>query len=222
MALKKLFGVALLLGVAAACGGTTGKATYDADGDQPPANEDQPPKSSDQPGNSYDRPPGSSERPPSNPGAPGGGGGRLQSLCNKLCELVDSCDLGDMGGLEGGLCAEGACLLPAEAETQAPCVNEAIDFLDCILGLGNLCSDDGPSEASLGRCQQSIEAAQRCQGNYEPPDDDDPVPNPTEGQCAPSLGCENCLNACTECLCEANGDADASTECLTSPACRNP
>lgn len=230
MALRKLFAVAMVLGgtLAVGCGGTTGKSAFDPVDDDAPSNTDQPPANPDQPSGSDDRPPSSNpDRPPSNPDSPGGG--RIQELCDKLCEVVDRCDTGmNMGDAEvGELCGMGFCTIPAGTPVQVPCLDEIIGLFDCALSLPNLCAADGSpqDEANQRVCQDSLESFGTCfEVEYEPPTDnpdpgDDDDDNPPVGQtCTPTGGCQNCASDCLSCYCQI-ADDEMPDQTMCTEAC---
>lgn len=215
MAFRKLFAVTVVLGAALAvgCGGTTGKSAFEPADDQAPNNgTDQPPLNGDQPTTNPDRAPSnSSDRPPLNPDSPGGG--QLQELCDKLCQVVDRCDL-DMGDVNASeLCGMGFCTIPAGVQVQVPCVDEIVSLFDCALSLPNLCApEDSPqAEANAAKCLDSFETFSSCVGdNYEPPSEPDPRPGngdpPAGGTCTPAGGCQNCMSDCLSCYCQIADD----------------
>jgi hypothetical protein len=164
MAFRDFFQVAVLMGcvLTLGCGGTSGSVEHDAGEDPPPSSGENPPRNPDQPAPNSDRPPESSDRPPQSPSALGGGG-RLQTLCTRLCEVIDRCDSDDRSQEVDDLCDDGACLIPADVGVDVPCVAEVIDVLDCALGLSNLCDDDSPLGAGEAtQCRSALEGLSRC------------------------------------------------------------
>jgi hypothetical protein len=220
VALRKLFAVAMVLGgtLAVGCGGATGKSAFDPIDDEAPNNAtDQPPANTDQPSGSTDRPPSSNpDRPPGNPDSPGGG--RIQELCDKLCEVVDRCDTGmNMGDAEvGELCGMGFCTIPVGTPVTVPCLDEIIGLFDCALSLPNLCAADGSAqdEANQRVCQDSLQSFGTCfETEYQPPvtgnpddDDDDDGDPPTQMSCTPAGGCQGCASECLSCYCQIADD----------------
>jgi hypothetical protein len=216
VALRKLFAVALVLGgtLAVGCGGATGKSAFEPVDDEPPANTEQPALNPDRPSSNTDRPPSSNpDRPPSNPDSPGGG--RIQELCDQLCELVDRCDTGmNMGDAEvGELCGMGFCTIPAGTPVQVPCLDEIVGLFDCALSLPNLCAAEGSSQAAANQeaCRDSLQTFGTCfENEYKPPvtenpgsddDEDDDTP-PAQSTCTPGGDCLGCASDCLTCYCQ--------------------
>jgi hypothetical protein len=234
VALRKLFAVAMVLGgtLAVGCGGATGKSAFDPVDDEPPNNAtDQPPANPDRPSGNTDRPPSSNpDRPPSNPDSPGGG--RIQELCDKLCQVVDRCDTGmNMGDTDvGALCEMGFCTIPAGTPVQVPCLDEIIGLFDCALSLPDLCAAEDSSQAAANQqaCRDPFEGFGTCfENEYGTPidnpgdddgDDDDDEP-PTQASCTQAGGCQNCASDCLSCYCQIADDAtpdpmECNEECM--------
>lgn len=221
MALRNFVVVAMVLGgtLAIGCGGATGKSSFDPVDDDAPASTDQPPTNLDQPSGSTDRPPSSNpDRPPSNPDSPGGG--RIQELCDKLCAVVDRCDIGmNMGDAEvGDLCEMGFCAIPAGTAVQVPCLDEIVGLFDCALSLPNLCAAEGSSQAAANQqaCRDSLEGFGTCiENEYGTPidnpgtdddDGDDDGDPPVQQSCTPAGGCQGCASDCLSCYCQIADD----------------
>lgn len=145
-----------MLGWAAvACGGgTSTNAAPDATNDQAPTNEDQAPTDTDAASNT-DRPPANPDSPPSNADDPAGsGGGRLEQLCKRICDtietLADECSDGMTDVGMGDACsAEVNCQIPP----NTPCQNEIADAFDCIFtNISTICADEpGQGEGPAAR-----------------------------------------------------------------------
>jgi hypothetical protein len=191
------------------CGGNTagsagGPDTNDAappsaDDPAPRGADDTPPSSDDAPPSSADTPPSSADTPP------GGGGGRIQRLCEDACRLLDSlseCPEFDppMGQ---DVCDRGACAMAVDPGVDIPCLDQLEGLFGCVSRLPNVCM---PSQAQAEICASEVEAFGECAEDIEP--DTDPVPNPN-GMC--TADCQRCPTPCNECLCE---NADLGVEAL--------
>jgi hypothetical protein len=208
--------------VAVACGGGTAtNAAPDATEEQPPSNSDQAPNDTDDVSSS-DQPPANPDSPPNNSGdAAGSGGGRLEQLCKRICDtietLADECSDGmtDIG--MGDACsAEVNCQIPP----NTPCQNEIADAFDCIFAnISTICSDEpggeGPGQGPAAKpCNDVAKRFTDCardngltdngngngNGNNPPP------------SCTTQGGCE-CATDCLTCSCEAGTDLEDLQAC---------
>jgi hypothetical protein len=216
---------AMLGWAAVACGGGTAtNARPDATEEQPPTNGDQAPNDTDTASNT-DQPPANSDSPPNNAGEPAGsGGGRLEQLCKRICDtietLAEDCSDGMTDVGMGDACsAEVNCQIPP----STPCQDEIADAFDCIFAnLAIICSDEpgqGPGQGPAARpCNDVAKRLTDCardNGLTDPPDDNgngngnDPPPS-----CTPMGGCE-CATECLTCGCEAGNDLEELQACGT-------
>jgi hypothetical protein len=184
------------------CGGNTaGSASGpDTSDDAPPSADDPAPSGSDDsPPSSDDSPPSSPDTPPSSPDSPpGGGGGRIQQLCEQACELLDS--LSECPDFEPPMgqdvCDSGACSMAVDPGVDIPCLNQLEGLFACVNRIPNVCM---PSEQQAQVCRAEAEAFGECAEDVEPPDTDpDPVPNPN-AMCG--ADCQDCPTPFSECVC---------------------
>lgn len=229
MAYRQLCAVtfAMLGWVAVACGGgTASNAAPDATEEQPPTNPDQADNDTETPPNP-DAPPSNPEQPPNNDSdAAGSGGGRLEQLCHRICDtldtLVDDCSDGmtDIG--MGEACsAEVNCQIPP----NTPCQNEIADAFDCIFAnLATICSPDqgpgegpgqgGPAAKPCNDVAKRFTDCARDNGLVDTPDDNGNGNNNPPRSCTTQGGCE-CDTECLTCGCEAGSDLEALQACST-------
>jgi hypothetical protein len=211
-----------MLGWAAvACGGGTAtNAAPDATEEQPPSNSDQAPSDTDSV-SSADQPPSNPDNPPSNAGDPAGsGGGRLEQLCKRICDtidtLVEDCSDGmtDIG--MGDACsADVNCQIPP----NTPCQDEIADAFECIFdNLSTICSDQ-PSQGQGARpCNDVGERFTDCardNGLIDTPGDGNGNGNGNGNNppsCTPQGGCE-CNDECLTCSCEAGTNLEELQAC---------
>ena len=214
-----------MLGWAAvACGGGTAtNAAPNATEEQPPTNGDQAPNDTDSVSTS-DQPPGNPDAPPNDTDPAGSGGGRLEQLCKRICDtidtLVDDCSDGmtDIG--MGDACsAEVNCQIPP----NTPCQDEIADAFDCILAnLATICSDqpgqgEGAAAEPCNDVGKKLTDCARDNGLIDGPGDNgngngngngnNPPPS-----CTPMGGCE-CNDECLTCSCEAGTNLDELQAC---------
>lgn len=225
MAYRQLCAVAfLMLGFAGvACGGNTSASAADPtpSDDAPPSADDQPPSNSDQvPPSADDQPPSSSDTPPSSPDSPGGGGGRIQQLCEDACVVLgrlSECEDGpEIDPMSNEVCRNGGCSMAVDPGVEVPCLDQLEGLFGCIARLPNVCM---PTQEQQEVCADQVEAFSECAEDQEPPNPD-PDPDPDPPNCMPpSCNCSG--EACSECLCE-NADLGAEALQFCSDVCPMP
>lgn len=224
MAYRRLYAVtfAVLGLLAVGCGGdTNGNVSASNAEQQPPTNKDAPPSNSDRASNP-DQTPSNPDQPTNNASDPAGtgGGGRLGTLCQDLCNSIerlgDQCGDGmSMMGDSKSLCATG-CQIPANV---LPCEQEIADAFSCLIdNLQLLCSttNEADQEAAASICEDALKAETGCAKANGITDDND---NNTPAKCSKAGGCD-CATDCLSCTCDAGADQKKLSDCADT--CANP
>jgi hypothetical protein len=207
----------VMFGLSVACGGGTASSAVDpnVDDPSPPSADDPPPSSSDDsPPSSDDSPPSNPDTPPGNTDSPGGGGGRIQQLCESACEVLErlsDCPDGmEIDPMSREVCDNGGCSMAVDPGEQVECLDQLEGLFGCIARLPDVCM---PSQEQAMVCLGEVEAFSDCAEDVDPdPVDPDPVDPDPQTCMAPSCNCGG--EACAECFCEnADLGADALEFC---------
>lgn len=163
--------------------------------DQAPSNPDQPPRNADQPPYSPDQAGGTTS-----PGSGAGDEAAAEAACRALCDDVgttqDDCPGGGANALARALCGKG-CRVTAEVK---PCLTKAVELVNCLAELGELCTQEGPSESDAARCAAIADQLDECV------DPEQPNPQPGGGSCSLDDRCVSCANDCESCKCVLGAD----------------
>jgi hypothetical protein len=201
--------------VVAACGGNSsgGGDTPVTNDSVPPSADDPPPTSADDsPPSADDLPPSADDPPSGNPDTPpgGGGGGRLQRLCETACDVLaaasECADEEPLDPMVRQICENDGCAAAAaeQVDISSACLDAIEGFYACFADLSDVCM---PSESEAQACLEQLEGFEACEDDSEPN-----PPNPMQ-RCTVEQGCD-CPTPCAECMCFTDNDAElCADEC---------
>ncbi len=200
------------IGTAGDSGDTGGPPLKNGTYQAPPGTYDTPglpnPTDYEQPETEYQAPPDQSEAGgPSNSGS-------IAAVCNRVCREILALNCSAEGSpASEAECTQGCADLDAEVPCPAPYAAALSCLFDNLTLTCELLTSEGDEEELVNlfeeilteSCRAPFEELALCAGadvNQEPP--------PEQSDCQPN-SCNNCFDACQECLCETDNDVEYCT-----------